>query len=88
MKNRPFEQFLSAKDIIFKCDQLIEKNFDNEKLLFIFCTYLIRHCCRKIDGLFRQFFCAKRYFASLLRKLCFREKIFFRDISVRVLRIV
>ena len=28
------------------------------------------------------------YFASSLRKLCFREKIFFRDISVRVLRIV
>ena len=27
-------------------------------------------------------------FASSLRKLCFREKIFFRDISVRVLRIV
>ena len=28
------------------------------------------------------------FFASSLRKLCFREKIFFRDISVRVLRIV
>ena len=28
------------------------------------------------------------YFASSLRKLCFRENFFFRDISVRVLRIV
>ena len=33
---------------------------------------------------FRLYF----YFASSLRKLCFREKHFFRDISVRVLRIV
>ena len=29
-----------------------------------------------------------RIFASSLRKLCFRENFFFRDISVRVLTIV
>ena len=30
----------------------------------------------------------ENYIASSLRKLCFREKFFFRDISVKVLRIV
>ena len=61
--------------------------------------YLIRYCTKNPGVILCGRFVDKcstflgnilkfRPFASLLRKLCFREKFFFRDISVRGLRIV
>ena len=86
-----------------KC-QLFEKKYkiDNQSgvrpskthfasLFSILSTLL--HCDRKNSIFFKKLrlFCIDirlDTFASSLRKLCFREIISFRDISVRVLRIV
>ena len=59
MENRLFRSFLSAKDIVFECGQIIEKICDNEEFRFIYCTWLIYHCCRKIYGFSREFLSAE-----------------------------
>ena len=51
-------------------------------------TGLKKLVSRKMRLKFLFLFFLNKFFASSLRKLCFREKNIFRDIIVRVLRIV